>query len=531
MRLRLSPITTRSGFNWVTPSKRAATSPARSARIGAPSRSARTTLDAHLQLGHAIKLGGRLDEATQAYLKSLELDPKNKHARYELANLGLSGPSISRFFAGKRTDPRKAQGSGRQIAFDVSDLMHYFLDARTPTGIQRVQMNVVTSILGQERQDVDVMIVCFTEKVDFWVEIPPETFLRICRLALWGGTTKDPVWRKTIDDLHVDLAIGDPVTFARGACLLNLGTSWWLQNYFLMVRYAKATHGVHYIPFVHDCIPVMAPEHCVRELTQDFITWLLGVFLHADGFLVNSKATGADLTNVGKFLGHSIAPPKSIYLDGADAASAEPPSALEAANASSVLADNNLERRPFVLFVSTIESRKNHLLAFNAWLKMIRKRGLANTPMLVCVGNAGWMVDAALGRLASSDLLKKKVVMLSKISDAELAALYRGCVFTIYPSSYEGWGLPVTESILSRKGRADRQYVLPSGVGGNFRRLFRSGFREGFPRQARTPHRRSRVSRRAGTADQNFVQAADVGRDRFADHRRGPGGDEADRCR
>ncbi len=64
--------------------------------------------DAHLQLGHAIKLGGRLDEATQAYLKSLELDPKNKHARYELANLGLSGPSISRFFAGKRTDPRKA---------------------------------------------------------------------------------------------------------------------------------------------------------------------------------------------------------------------------------------------------------------------------------------------------------------------------------------------------------------------------------------------------------------------------------------
>ncbi len=329
--------------------------------------------------------------------------------------------------------------------------MHYFLDARTPTGIQRVQMNVVTSILGQERQDVDVMIVCFTEKVDFWVEIPPETFLRICRLALWGGTTKDPVWRKTIDDLHVDLAIGDPVTFARGACLLNLGTSWWLQNYFLMVRYAKATHGVHYIPFVHDCIPVMAPEHCVRELTQDFITWLLGVFLHADGFLVNSKATGADLTNVGKFLGHSIAPPKSIYLDGADAASAEPPSALEAANASSVLADNNLERRPFVLFVSTIELRKNHLLAFNAWLKMIRKRGLANTPMLVCVGNAGWMVDAALGRLASSDLLKKKVVMLSKISDAELAALYRGCVFTIYPSSYEGWGLPVTESFCHGK--------------------------------------------------------------------------------
>src|SRR3546814_7671454 len=33
------------------------------------------------------------------------------------------------------------------------------------------------------------------------------------------------------------------------------------------------------------------------------------------------------------------------------------------------------------------------------------------------------------------------------ISDSEFAALYRACAFTVYPSHYEGWGLPVTEAL------------------------------------------------------------------------------------
>jgi hypothetical protein len=100
-----------------------------------------------------------------------------------------------------------------------------------------------------------------------------------------------------------------------------------------------------------------------------------------------------------------------------------------------------------VLFVATIESRKNHLMAFNVWLSLIRKRGLRQTPMLVCVGNRGWLVDAAMARLNSSELLKRRVLLLSMISDHDLTELYRRCLFTLFPSSYEGWGLPVTESL------------------------------------------------------------------------------------
>ena len=42
--------------------------------------------------------------------------------------------------------------------------------------------------------------------------------------------------------------------------------------------------------------------------------------------------------------------------------------------------------------------------------------------------------------------LNGKILLIDSPSDSELATLYEDCMFTIYPSFYEGWGLPVTES-------------------------------------------------------------------------------------
>ena len=54
----------------------------------------------------------------------------------------------------------------------------------------------------------------------------------------------------------------------------------------------------------------------------------------------------------------------------------------------------------FVLFVSTIESRKGHLDAFDAWVELIDQLGGDAVPQLVCVGNRGWLNDQIYDRLA-----------------------------------------------------------------------------------------------------------------------------------
>ena len=184
------------------------------------------------------------------------------------------------------------------------------------------------------------------------------------------------------------------------------------------------------------------------ELRQDFITWAIGAFDHADFFLVNSKATLADLHAVGKKLGYSQRKAAVITLD-ADFRKALDREAIaeEIGDPINFLHSMNLEKNNYVLFVSTIESRKNHLSAFSVWLKLIKKHGIKGVPKLVCVGNPGWLNDAAYAKLNASELLTDHVLMLSKISDAALSVLYENCVCTLYPSSYEGWGLPVTEAL------------------------------------------------------------------------------------
>jgi Glycosyl transferases group 1 len=84
---------------------------------------------------------------------------------------------------------------------------------------------------------------------------------------------------------------------------------------------------------------------------------------------------------------------------------------------------------------------------FNAWLSLIRRHGAEAVPDLVCVGKRGWLADAPFALLAGSRALRERVFLLHDIPDTELDALYRHCLCTVFNSHYEGWGLPVTESI------------------------------------------------------------------------------------
>lgn len=337
----------------------------------------------------------------------------------------------------------EAAGAAVHVVFDVSDLIAYFDNARLPTGIQRVQIEVITALLTEPAPGLEVRVCGFLSGRDAWVEIPHEVFLSLARLSLVSGELNDPLWEDALDDLKLLLALSPALVFPRGAYLVNLGTSWWLQNYFLHVRRAKAAYGVRYIPFVHDLIPIMTPEHCIQRLTQDFISWASGVFAHADRYLTNSEASKRDFLTVAKTLGATV-DPDDVHVVRLDADFRKP--AADAPMAET-LARYGLTENGFVLFVSTIESRKNHLAAFAAWAELARTHGVDALPDLVCVGNRGWLNDAVFTKAASDPVLRQKVKMVSGVSDPDLANLYRACRFTLYPSLYEGWGLPVTESL------------------------------------------------------------------------------------
>ncbi|MDG2527285.1 glycosyltransferase family 4 protein [Caulobacter endophyticus] len=456
------------------------------------------TAEPHLHLGHLHKMEGDIAAAARSYLSAARIDPAHPDALLELSDLAAQGSDVKsadlmsllrlRELGTRSNDahdwlalPSEAEHadasgqaedgapSGPALVFDVSDLISYFRNARLPTGIQRVQIETIASALRSASRRVQVCV--FAEQRDEWVEIAPGVFLDLCRLSLASGDRQAPDWTTAMTRMRLMMNLADPIAFPQGAFLINLGTSWWLQNYFLFVRQAKALYGIRYVPFVHDLIPIVAGEHCTKALTQDFISWAIGAVDHADFFLVNSEATRRDLLAMVQTLGQTVDPDTIaiVHLD-ADFRKADTPPAPEAA-----LADWGLHREPFVLFVSTIESRKNHLGAFEAWIALIGRHGMRKVPKLVCVGNRGWLNDAIYARLDTHEGLRERVVMLSGLSDAQLARLYASCLFTLYPSSYEGWGLPVTESLCYGKVPLTSDASSLPEAGGPFAVRFEAG--------------------------------------------------------
>jgi glycosyltransferase involved in cell wall biosynthesis len=104
-----------------------------------------------------------------------------------------------------------------------------------------------------------------------------------------------------------------------------------------------------------------------------------------------------------------------------------------------------------VLFVSTIEIRKNHRLLVRVWRRLLERHGADTVPVLIFAGQIGWLVDDLLAELPASDYLGGKIVLITSLSDAELRQAYRSCLFTVFPSLCEGWGLPIAESLVQGK--------------------------------------------------------------------------------
>jgi len=95
--------------------------------------------------------------------------------------------------------------------------------------------------------------------------------------------------------------------------------------------------------------------------------------------------------------------------------------------------------------VGTIEARKNHILVVRTWRELLRSG--VSLPKLVFAGKWGWKIDELFDEVSGLRSEGDHLRIIEGPTDSELAALYHGALFTVFPSKYEGWGLPVRESL------------------------------------------------------------------------------------
>ena len=98
----------------------------------------------------------------------------------------------------------------------------------------------------------------------------------------------------------------------------------------------------------------------------------------------------------------------------------------------------------FILFVGTIEPRKNLRRLVEAFDQMLRNTSLS--PTLVIAGGKGWMMDDFVSFIKEKGL-KDRVCLTGYLEDQDLCGLYSTCRAFVYPSLYEGFGLPPLEAM------------------------------------------------------------------------------------
>jgi glycosyltransferase involved in cell wall biosynthesis len=222
---------------------------------------------------------------------------------------------------------------------------------------------------------------------------------------------------------------------------------------------ADKSQDVPFVQLLHDIELVMQPQWTPPHW-EGFAAWLHQAVAHASLLLTVSRFQQSEIRRYLRSRGLPEKPVEVVEL-GDDPRSfgrdSDQPLSRRVADQLS---------RPFVLFVSGFFLRKNHYGLYHAWRRLSESLG-DQCPQLVLVGERPPMRLDVISQMQRDPLTKNRISIIFDVSDEELAQLYRACLFTVYPSYYEGWGLPVSESLkLGRYCIASSAASLPE-VGGD----------------------------------------------------------------
>lgn len=250
-------------------------------------------------------------------------------------------------------------------------------------------------------------------------------------------------------------ADGGPGPIA-GDVLISIGLDWDHPYVSEFHRIAK-NGGIKIITCCYDLIPVIYPQFCVGDVASKFTEYLYRLSWGSSGVLCISEQTRRDYEALCLKIG-APQPPTCVITLG-DSLSDQTGEISEQIN--------DLMARPFILFVSTIERRKNHEVLYRAYHLLCKAGQRDLLPIMVFVGMPGWGVGDLLKDIEIDPLTQDLIVQLNHVSDAELNNLYKNALFCVYPSLYEGWGLPVAEALaLGKALLVSDQGSLPE-VGGD----------------------------------------------------------------
>lgn len=240
-------------------------------------------------------------------------------------------------------------------------------------------------------------------------------------------------------------------SFNKGDVFVTLGLDW-QYNFSQHLFSLRKNKEVKVITFCYDLIPILYPQYCVADVAASFKEYFINLSEGSDCIMCISQKTREDLNDFLEHVGARIPKLQTVRL-GSDCMLKPHDQSIIRENVEKILSER------FILFVSTIERRKNHEVLYRAYHRIIANGKDLSLPKLVFVGMEGWGINELLSDIRLDPLTQNQIVLLGRVNDYELEMLYKKSEFTVFPSLYEGWGLGVAEALQHGK------FVIASNTG------------------------------------------------------------------
>lgn len=247
-----------------------------------------------------------------------------------------------------------------------------------------------------------------------------------------------PRLKNTIKRVVAVRGVGHDTVDFRASDVLFIPGAFWIYSFDHLAE-LKASRGVKLVGIMYDLVPLVTPQFTAQVTIAGFDERFIRALNLFDHWFAISENTKKDMISEARQREVRF---ESTKVDVIRLGVEDPKLANEEGKLQKV---SGLKSNGFALFVSTIEARKNQMLVYQA-VKRIQELSASHLP-IVLVGKYGWLSDDIVYILKNDKSIEGKLLWLDRVDDRSLRWLYANCAFTVYPSYYEGWGLPVAESL------------------------------------------------------------------------------------
>ena len=215
------------------------------------------------------------------------------------------------------------------------------------------------------------------------------------------------------------------------------------MDYITPMRRVKAP----FVATVHDISFYTAPQNYTKGMAALKRSVLPKTLKRAQRIITVSKFTKSEILSHFSYVPSSrvVVVPLGVdqpMLDGRLEGTPDNGSRLFETNAPEAAAT---QAAPYILFVGTIEPRKNVITLIKAAEQMWEAHPEIRHELVVA-GKYGWLYEDILEYVKKSNY-HDRIRFTGYVDDAQLSSLYRGADLFVYPSSYEGFGLPPLEAM------------------------------------------------------------------------------------